>query len=218
MAVVALLLSLVFCLPVLPLIAIVLAIIVLVRGGANSGRGMAIAALVVAPLALIPSVLLLTTNIVDDVRAGFEEELRGPEGARDESGQITARSQVGVDYLVTGDCVLDIQYVEDLEPGEIPLGEVTAVPCDEPHRSEVIDVYDLDPDGFESQRALDRVAVTGCLPGFKEYVGVPYRRSKLEISYFSPDLASGVFSGDTVTCLASTRGELTETTLAGSRR
>jgi hypothetical protein len=62
------------------------------------------------------------------------------------------------------------------------------------------------------------VAVTGCLPGFKKYVGVPYRRSKLEISYYSPNLASGVFSGDTVTCLASTREELTETTLAGSKR
>jgi hypothetical protein len=120
MAVTALLLSLVFCLPVLPIIAIVLAIIVLARGRANSGRGLAIAALVVAPLALIPSVLLLTTDIVDDVKAGFEAELRGPEGLRDESGQITSRSQVGVDNLVTGDCVLDIQYAEDLEPGELP--------------------------------------------------------------------------------------------------
>ena len=76
MAVAALLMSLVFCLPILPLVAIVLAIIVLVGG--RAGRGMAIVALVVAPLALIPSVLLFTTDVVDDFRAGFEEGLHGP--------------------------------------------------------------------------------------------------------------------------------------------
>ena len=81
-----------------------------------------------------------------------------------------------------------MQYVEELEAGEIPLGEVTAVPCDEPHRSEVIDIYDLDPDGYKNQRALDREALAGCLPAFKEYVGVPYRRSGLEITYYSPIL------------------------------
>ena len=65
------------------------------------------------------------------------------------------------------------QYVENLEDGEAPLGEVTAVPCDEPHKSEVFDVYTLSPDGFKNQGALDRKAAMGCLPAFKEYVGVP---------------------------------------------
>jgi hypothetical protein len=216
MAVAALLMSMVFCLPILPLVAIVLAIIVLVRR--RSGRGMAIAALVVAPLALIPSVLLLTTDVVDEFRAGFEAGLRGPEAPRDESGRITSRSQVGVDNLEVGDCVLRMQLAADLEAGEVPLGEVTAVPCDEPHRSEVVDVYDLDPDGFKTQRALDRKAVMGCLPAFKEYVGVPYRRSALEIHYYSPDLALGVLAGEQVTCLVSTRRGLTETMLASSNR
>jgi hypothetical protein len=111
-----------------------------------------------------------------------------------------------------------MQHAQELEPGEIPLGEVTAVPCDEPHRAEVIDIYDLDPDGYKSQRALDREALTGCLPAFKEYVGVPYRRSALGITYYSPELAQGVFSGETVICVVNTMGGLTETMLAGSNR
>ena len=92
---------------------------------------------------------------------------------RDESSRISSRSQVGIDNLKVGDCVLRKQYVEDLEDGEAPLGEVTAVPCDEPHKSEVFDVYTLSPDGFKNQGALDRKASMGCLPAFKEYVGAP---------------------------------------------
>ncbi|MCW2832634.1 MAG: hypothetical protein JWN68_587 [Nocardioides sp.] len=131
MAVAALFLSLVFCLPVLPLVAIVLAIIVLVSG--RAGRGMAVAALVLAPMALVPTVLVFTTDAfdtaVDDFREGFNSGLRGPEATRDASGEITAGSQVGVDNLEIGDCVLRMQLLEDLSPGEQPLGEVTAVPC-----------------------------------------------------------------------------------------
>lgn len=216
MAVTSLVMALVFCLPVLPLVAIVLALIVLVSG--RPGRGLAIASLLVAPLALVPTVLLFTTDFVEEVRAGFETGLYGPEGDRDESGQISARGQVGIDNLKVGDCVLHMELAADLDPGEVPLGEVTAVPCDQPHRAEVIDVYDLSPDGFENQRALDRKAVVGCMPAFKEYVGVPFRRSELDVLFYSPDLSLGVLAGDSVTCLVSTRKGITETMLAGSRR
>ncbi|HXH79826.1 septum formation family protein [Nocardioides sp.] len=220
MAVAALFLSLVFCLPILPLVAIVLAIVVLVSG--RGGRGMAVAALVLAPLALIPSVLLLTSdafdNAADEFREGFNSGLRGPEATRDASGEISARSQVGVDNLEIGDCVLRMQMLEDLPPGEQPLGEVTAIPCDEQHKSEVFHFYDLDPTGFENQKALDRQAVKGCLPAFQEYVGVPHRRSTLEIIFYSPVVDQPGFAPDRVTCLASTPAGLTDTMLAGSKR
>lgn len=216
MAATALVMSLVFCLPFLPVVAMVLAVIVLARR--RPGRGLAIVSLVIAPFALLPTVLLLTTDVVADVRAGFEEGMRGPEADRDESGRVIARSQVGIDNLRVGDCVLRMQLVEEVESGETPLGEVTAVPCSDPHRAEVIDVYDLDPDGFTDQPALDREAVTGCLPAYKDYVGVPYRRSRLEIFFYSPELQLGPLAGDRVTCLVSTRSGLTTTMLAGSRR
>jgi hypothetical protein len=217
MAVTALVMATVFCLPALPVAGIVLALTALTTG--RPGRGMSVAALVIAPLALIPSVLLLTTGAIDDFKDGFESGLRGPEATRDESGEIQVRSQVGVDNLEIGDCVLRMQYVEELEDGEAPLGEVTAVPCDEPHKSEVFEIYGLDPDKFNTQRALDRKAVTGCLPAFKKYVGMTYRRSGLEINFYSPEIArGGVFAQDTVVCLATTRKGLTKTMLAGSKR
>lgn len=222
MAVTALLLSLVFCFPVLPLVAIVLAIVVLVRGRADSGRGLAIAALVIAPLALIPTVLLLTTGLLgeakDEFMAGFEEELRGPEGERDANGRITATSQVGIDHLRIGDCVLRMQTVDDVEAGEAPVGEATAVPCTARHLGEVYDIFDLDDEDFETQDDLDLAAVTGCLPEFKAYVGVPYRRSKLEITYYAPTVDQVSFATDTVICIATSRFGLTTSMLKGSKR
>lgn len=82
------------------------------------------------------------------------------------------------------------------EAGEEPLGRVRAVPCEEPHKSEVFYFYDLDPEGFETQRALDREAVQGCLPVFEKYIGVPYRRSTLETIFFSPDVTRPAFAGE----------------------
>ena len=54
MAITALVLALVFCVPLLPLVAVVLAVVVLVRSrdGVPRGKGLAVAALVVAPLSL----------------------------------------------------------------------------------------------------------------------------------------------------------------------
>lgn len=59
MAITALVFSFLICIPILPIIAIVLAIVVLVRGrdGRNHGKGLAIGALVVAPLVLIGGTL-----------------------------------------------------------------------------------------------------------------------------------------------------------------
>lgn len=91
MAITALVLSFLVCIPILPIVAIVLAIIVLVRGrdGRNHGKGLAIGALVVAPLLLIGATLAVIgiyvaakdVTTVNDVQA--LECINGVKGNRE---------------------------------------------------------------------------------------------------------------------------------------
>jgi hypothetical protein len=65
--------------------------------------------------------------------------------------------------------------------------EVTAVPCTEPHSGEVYLVFDL-PDGdFPGDGEVARLAETGCVDAFRAFVGKPYLRSILEVTFLSPD-------------------------------
>jgi hypothetical protein len=95
---------------------------------------------------------------------------------------------------------------------------MTAVPCDEPHKSEVFHFYDLDPAGFDDQKSLDRQAEKGCLTAYEAYVGVSFRRSTLDLIYYSPGVDQPGFAPDRVTCLVTTRKGLTDTVLGGSGR
>lgn len=80
MAITAMVFSFLVCIPILPIVAIVLAIIVLRRGkdGRNHGKGLAIGALVVAPIMLLATaavivgiaVVATTLKDVNDLEAG----------------------------------------------------------------------------------------------------------------------------------------------------
>lgn len=61
MAITAMVFSFLVCIPILPIVAIVLAIIVLRRGkdGRNHGKGLAIGALIVAPIMLVATTLVI---------------------------------------------------------------------------------------------------------------------------------------------------------------
>ena len=108
MAITSLVFSFLVCIPILPIVAIVLAIIVLRRGrdGRNHGKGLAIGALVVAPL-----VLLATAGLVGAII-------------------YAVSTYKNVDDLQAGQCIDGVN-------GDRTFKELTVVDCAKPHDAQV---------------------------------------------------------------------------------
>ncbi|CAB4692920.1 MAG: hypothetical protein F2667_02760 [Actinobacteria bacterium] len=152
MAIVALVLALLVCVPVVAaLISIVLAIIVLRRSrdGRDHGKGLAIASLVIAPIMLIVGVLIV-------VAIGF-----GVSSLKD------------VNDLKTGDCVTGIDDDDSF-------GSLTVVDCDEKHDAEVFAMVTLTADQAKeyADAGDDTTAATGWCD--EEIGDDPEKRAALE--------------------------------------
>jgi hypothetical protein len=208
-------LSLLICVPFAPLVGLVLGIVVLVRArdGRDHGKGLGVAAVVIGGLYLVAALGLVVFGFVAAIREEFDE----PE--RDEAGVIQHEQEIQARHLRVGDCVSRMELAEELEPGESPTGLVTVVPCSSLHHSEVFHVYDIEPDDYPDQDALDLASVEGCLPEFKAYVGRPFHRSSLELNYYGPTKDWAPLADNRVTCLVSTpAGHLSGNMLEDSRR
>jgi hypothetical protein len=190
-------LSLLLCVPFAPLVGLGLGIAVLVRArdGRDHGAGMAIGATVIGSLYLLATIGLFAWGVV----VGVQEELAGPE--RGEDGQVVDEGEIYIDELRVGDCVSRFERAENLDPDESPTGLVTVVHCDDLHLAEVFHIYDIEPDDYSDQEALDRASVEGCLPAYRTYVGKAFQRSRLELVYYNPTKDDLLFDGDQVICL-----------------
>jgi len=101
----------------------------------------------------------------------------GPE--RDDSGQITSAGDLSAFDVEVGDCF-------DLPD---PNGEVTdlgGVPCTDPHDAEVYGTFDIKGQDYPGTDKVIKKSQRGCSRRFKEFVGLPYRRSELELQYLYP--------------------------------
>lgn len=106
-------------------------------------------------------------------------DLDSDESSRDESGEVTEGGDVGALALQVGDCVAD-STIGSVE-------EVPVVPCDEPHRSQVIHTFDLDDGDFPGDPAMQAEAETQCTgQAFEDYVGVGFQQSELTVSFITP--------------------------------
>lgn len=209
----ALALSLAFCIPFAFLVAFGLAIAVLVKGrdGRDNGKGMAIAALVISSLVVVANIVYVAVVVVDMWRNGWDETVRDPEGTVTEGGLVS------IDRLRDGDCISDFTSEEEVEAGEWDTGEATVVPCAEPHRSEVFEIFSIDVADYTSQSSLDDAAVQGCLEPYRRYVGRSYFRSEHELHFYSPSVEGGSARDDSVICLVTSTSGPTTTMLEGSR-
>lgn len=93
--------------------------------------------------------------------------------------------------LVEGDCLLVSSVGERVT-------DVPVVSCDEPHEAEVYAVVELA--GIEADAAYDADAVVEateakCVALFENYIGEPYRTSRLDVFYTYP-LEEGWANGD----------------------
>jgi hypothetical protein len=113
---------------------------------------------------------------------GCSDESTQDSSTRDEEGNITEGGDVGVFALAEGDCFVD--------PPSGNLNEVEAVPCDEPHSSEVFALFDVDGDNdapFPGDPEIQAQAEENCGGDlFEEYVGAPFQESTLGVTFITP--------------------------------
>lgn len=185
-------LSLAFCIPFAFLVGFGLAIAVLVksRDGRNHGKGMAIAAIVIAALTVIANIVYVVVYLFNGVDTT----------ERDADGNVVEAGTVTVDRLRDGDCYNHAELLADDSPEVTVPSEVEVVPCALAHDFEVFAVFEL-PDGdFPGDKAVQESAFR-CFEEFTEFNGRRWRpRSGLDFLTFMPTSASWRFGDRAVTC------------------
>jgi hypothetical protein len=113
---------------------------------------------------------------------GCSDESTQDSSTRDEEGNITEGGDVGVFALEQGDCFVT--------PPSGNLNEVDAVPCDEPHSSEVIGLFDLEGDEdapFPGDAEIQTQSNDTCGGDlYEEYVGAPFDPARHTVQFITP--------------------------------
>ena len=187
LAIAALCCGLAAVVPLVGVVAIVLGVVALhqlrqVPGSGQRGRGMAIAGIVLGALGTLAWAALLTVGIISAVTS---------EPERDSAGQVTNSSEVFVNDLAAGDCF------SGGRTDEIDL--VTAVPCAQPHESQVVTIFELPKGAYPGEHEVVDAAEEGCTAKADPLV-TDSAYEDLEPSFIYPD--SYTWRGDrTVLCL-----------------
>lgn len=202
------------CIPVLPLIAAVLAIITLARRRFQP-RWLAVVTLVLGLVGTGLQVALLTSDdfwdgLQDGINDSLEEEAQD---ARD-SGEPT---EIAPLKLREGDCFND-PNTRSAGGEEVYTDTVTLLPCADRHDLEVYESFELPGDDYPGPDAVER-AVQRCFPAFREFVGTPYASSELEIFYYYPTSRSWKLLGDkAITCTVGHPKRRVQGSLEGTKR
>ena len=171
LAIAALVLAILAVVPV----AVVLGIIALrrIKRSGDSGRGLAIAALIVSAVWFV--IGLLTVGLViafrDEISDAIESEFRYSDYISD---------------LSVGDCIdyepglFDDDVAEPVEPF------LQIVDCSGEHQEEVIALPVMADGDFPGDQAVEEEAQDECLAAFEPYVGAAYEDSVYDITYFTP--------------------------------
>lgn len=194
------------------LVSIGLAVTVLVRTakqGRDHGKGLAIAALVIAACWLVFLVVSVVLGLVDGLTSDPE---------RDADGQVTGRGDQSTLKIRVGDCFDSPELAGVGAEEDAETGLVEAVPCGEPHQFEAYHAFDLPGSDYPGTTQVQSAAEEGCFGEFKGFVGVGYGRSSLEVYYLYPQSVSWRMLDDrTVTCILGRPGTRTSGSLEGSR-
>lgn len=182
--------------------------VVRTKDPARSGRGLAIAGIVLGALGtvgwaiLVGAVLFVANNqdFQDAFTEGFEESYQ--EGLQEGMG-------LGYDQ---GDCF-------DLPYEATTLEEISPADCDTPHTSEVVGVHTLEGDTFPGTDAIETSFEDLCSRSFTVYVGIGYEDSSLSMYYIGPDETTWGFGDRQMLCVVENPdGTPLEDSVAASRR
>jgi hypothetical protein len=221
MAIIAFVLALIACFVISWFVSIGLAIAALVRSGTrpHSGRGWAIAALVIDALWLVGSVVFFAGPGGEAFKDGFNEGLN-PDAPRDSSGQITERAEISSTRLRVGDC-LDDPVLIGLAAGEEgeQSGLLDAVPCAETHQLEVFWITEVAGEDYPGTDDVTTDIEKACTSNFKDYIGVGINKTELGFFYYYPTSASWNFGGEhSGICMVSDSDSESTGSLKGAQR
>lgn len=209
----AIVLACVPCCLITQVVSIVLGVKVLrrSRGEVDHGRTLATIALCIAGLMIAGTVAgwgirLFAPQLLDDLG----------EPTRTEEGQLAEEGDVSSFAVQVGDCLVDLQFESD---GPTEFRSVPGVPCAEEHGFEAYHAFDLDQGRYPGLERIEQEAVEGCLDAFKDFVGLSYRRSILELTWLYPTETSWNLRRDReVVCFITDPEGRTTGSLEGSRR
>lgn len=131
--------------------------------------------------------------------------------SRDDSGAIVGAGTLHIADVRAGDC-FDLNDGSDVEE----VGDIRAIPCNEPHTFEAYFTAELPAGSFPSRSVLDAETEAACLPSFEDYVGRDYESSELYVTTFEPTPESWDEGDHSILCVIST--ENAATPLTGSVR
>ena len=128
------------------------------------------------------------------------------------TGAASAASGESTDVadLEKGDCIAN-----ELPEGNVP--DTVVVDCETRHVHEVFAVFDLPAGPYPGKRAVAAAAEKGCTIRFRDFVGIRYGRSYLDLGMLYPLGREGWADSRGVTCLVSGPAKSTGT-YQGSRR
>ncbi|MEV5961796.1 DUF4190 domain-containing protein [Kribbella sp. NPDC051952] len=147
-----------------------IAALVQLRKRQESGKGMAIAGLVIGSLITLGYLALIAFMIV--LGSGSEGDY-GSSGP----GSTSSGSAVDVDALAVGECFDD----GDDE------GEVVRRPCPQAHDGEIISNITLPEGPYPGDKNVVKAAKSGCAGDFAKYVGNTMDKSELDLAWWTPD-------------------------------
>jgi hypothetical protein len=168
-------------------IAAVLCVVALrrVRRTGDQGRGLAIAGLAVSA-----AWVLLVALVVVVAVAGSAD--------RDSSGRITDAGSVGTGSLRAGDCLRDM-------PEEVR-ASLDAVPCDRPHRAQVVATFALPGGEYPGRGAVAQAAAAGCAERLTTGLIERIDEGELDTAYLYPLADRWRFGERDVVCFVTSLG------------
>ena len=129
------------------------------------------------------------------------------------SGGDGSAPAVSVLELTVGTCLNDVD-----QPLGQDLTEVPAVPCDEPHQSEVYAEVPVDEADYPGVDAVVQRAQRECIDEFGQFVGLEFAASELNFHYYYPTGSSWAAGDRSIYCVIFDPGVDTVGTLAGAAR
>ena len=123
----------------------------------------------------------------------------GGDAERGSDAQITSGGNLDAFSMYVGDCLISSNLDDEFN-------EVPAVPCTDPHDSEVIYIFDM-PDGDWDEDAIEAAGDDQCAQAIIDYVGPNYdtvTSEGLDWNYFSPTSESWDQGDREIDCVAFT--------------
>lgn len=206
-------LALVSCLLVGNVISTVLALRVLAhrrRTGEDNNHGLAVAALAVNAVTVGALVLVAYVAVVFDGVGDTRPSAAAHDALRHVNGDRTVLASL-MEMEFDDDCLALSGGSEEVL--------TRVVPCDEPHDWEMYDWEWVEDDDFPGEEVLERRGKALCQgKAFERFVGLPLRRSELEVVWVGPTAEEWEYSDRLLICLVTDPGGPLSESLLLSRR